>query len=296
MNIIEAIGLIGGAASIAGLLYAFYFARKSYRRKEFVYTTSWAAAIASAESPVKDYQLSLRLQRRNGVEETIKSAYVSFVLFANIGKEPIRREDLAPANPLSLEMEAARVLDISLATVTRPVTNVAISNITVGEARGKAQVTFDFLDENDGAVVQILTEGQPQSIRIAGTIIGMPDGIKKFDELPRRSFWSTLGICLSILFLLSAIVLCPFAFRWITGSWEHAYLMVLPLVALVVPLVIIGVIAATIWPEGGRHLPVSLPEWFLRPYPAHMIMDSRIDSRMSHTMPPVPEKEEEKSG
>jgi hypothetical protein len=100
MTVLEGVGLIGGVVSVAGLLCAIYYARKSRRVKMLVYDTSWSVPLATAQSPEDEYSLSVIFRRKGEAEERIANAHVRFLRFANLGKEPIRRSDIAPANPL----------------------------------------------------------------------------------------------------------------------------------------------------------------------------------------------------
>lgn len=269
MNTLEAIGLIGGLASIAGLLYVIYYARKNRREKLLVYDTSSSVPLATAQSPEDDYELSVTFQRKGQEEERILSANVQFLRFANIGKEPIRRTDIAPANPLRINVDRGRTLDISLSGTSRSVTRVEVSNIKLGAEHSHADVTFDFLDFEDGGVIKILTEGGKAKLTLRGDIIGMPDGVRKSDEIRSLGFLNKIGYTLGGMFQLSALILAVFAYRWITGSWAHIWMLTLPFVALFLPAIIIAIIAATIWPDSEVSLPATLglPRWFRRlPY------------------------------
>jgi hypothetical protein len=266
MNTLEAIGLIGGLASIAGLLYAIYYARKNRREKLLVYDTSWSVPLATAQSPEDDYTLSVSFQRKGHEEERISSVHVQFLRFANIGKEPIRRTDIAPANPLRINVDKGRALDISLSGTSRSVTKVEVSYIELGVERSHADVTFDFLDFEDGGVIKVLTKGGKAKLTLKGDIIGMPDGIRKSDDVRSLGFINKIGCALGGMFQLSALVLAVFAYRWITGSWAHIWILILPFVALFLPAIIIAIIAATIWPGSDVSLPATLglPRWFRR--------------------------------
>lgn len=266
MTVLEGIGLVGGVASVSGLLYAMYYARRSRRIKMLLYDTSWAVPLATAQSPEDDYSLSVIFERKGETEERISSAHVQFLRFANLGKEPIRRGDIAPANPLRVNIDGVRTLDIALSGSSRPVARVDIANIDLGREHAQADLTFDFLDFQDGGVVKILTEGGRAKINMSGDIIGMPEGIRRCDEIRPIGLLNKVGGVLSFLFLTSALVLVPFAYRWITGSWQHAWVLAFPFVALIVPAIIIAIIASTIWPNEEVPLPKSLrfPQWFTR--------------------------------
>lgn len=266
MTVLEGIGLVGGVASVSGLLYAIYYARRNRRVKMLLYDTSLSIQLATAQSPEDEYTLSVIFERKGEKEERISNAQVQFLLFANLGKEPIRRCDIAPANPLQINIDGVRTLDIALSSSSRPVAGVNIENIELGKEHAQAELTFDFLDFQDGGVVKILTEGGRAKINMRGDIIGMPEGIRRCDEIRNLGLLNKIGGVLSFLFLSLALVLIPFAYRWITGSWQHVWVLALPFVAMIVPGIIIAIIASTIWPSEKVPLPKSLrlPPWFTR--------------------------------
>ena len=266
MTNLEAIGLIGGIASVAGLLYAIYYARTNRRIKLLLYDTSWSVPLATAQSPEDDYSLSVSFQRKGQKEEKINSVHVQFLRFANLGKEPIRRTDIAPGNPLRIVVDGVRPLDISLSGSSRSVSKIDVSNVNLDVDHAKADITFDFLDFQDGAVIKVLTEGSKGKIRLEGDIIGMPEGIRRCDEVRSLGLLNKIGCTLGGLLQATALVLAVLAYRWITGSWSHVWVLSLPFLALILPGIIIAIIAATIWPDEEIPLPatLALPKWFRR--------------------------------
>jgi hypothetical protein len=266
MTVLEGIGLIGGVASVAGLLYAINYARRSRRVKMLVYDTSLSVPLATAQSPEDEYSLSVIFQRKDKAEERIASAHVQFLRFANLGKEPVRRSDIAPANPLRVNVDGVRTLDIALSHASRPVARVDIAGVCLGKEHSHADLTFDFLDFQDGGVVKILTEGGRGKITISGDIIGMPEGIRRCDEIHPLGLLNKIGGVLVGLLMISALILVPFEYRWITGSWQHVWVLTLPFFAIIFPGVIIAIVASTLWPSEKVPLPntLALPRWFTR--------------------------------
>ena len=112
-------------------------------------------------------------------------------------------------------------MDITVAGVSRKVCNIELGNILRGDPISSADVLFDFLDQNDGAVLKVLTENRPKWVKLCGDIIGMPDGIERSDKVRSLGVVNTIGAILSILFYITSLVLTPFTYRWITGSWTH---------------------------------------------------------------------------
>jgi hypothetical protein len=46
--------------------------------------------------------------------------------------------------------------------------------------------------------------------------------------------------------------------RWVTGTWSNVWLLAVPLVAIVLPIVICAIVGATIWPKSGVSFPKEL--------------------------------------
>lgn len=284
MSILEAIYIVAGLASVGGFVYALYYARKSRKMKSLIYETLSSVPLATAYSPEDDYNLAVTYQRKGFQEERFESVFTRFLRFANLGREPIRREDITRANPIRIKVEGVRTLDIALAGVTRTVNNVEITNQSLSENSASADLTFDYLDYKDGGLVKILTVTGEGTAILKGDVIGMPDGIKNVGETSSESRLSKIGKWLAGLFVASSFAISIISYYWVTGSWENVWLVVLPLIALIVPLIIVALVATTIWPSGRPSFPssLSLPRWFysLR-LPPHLLRERefRADSR-----------------
>ncbi len=132
-------------------------------------------------------------------------------------------------------------------------------------------------------VIKIVTVGSQGSVSLEGAVIGMPDGIKRVDELRSLGFLNKLGCGLAALIEIAAVGSVPFIFFWITGSWANVWLLILPFVALFVPAIMLAIVAATIWPNSSPELPssLSLPSWahrleFMRYHAIEMHRDPRV--------------------
>lgn len=265
MTTLEAIGLIGGIASIAGFVYAIYYARTTARRKELVYDATPAVPLATIVAPEDEQALKITFRRRGEEsEEVIRSAFVRFLRFANLGREPIRKSDIAPSNPLRLMVSGVRVLDISSAGARREVSRIEVTPVEQTTEGASALISFDFLDHFDGGLIKILTTEPEGEVQLLGDIIGMPEGIKTAADLRPRGVLNTLGCTLGVLLQISALVLTPLVYRWTTGGWEYVWLLVLPVLAVLLPGVLVGIIASTIWPDTEPRFPreLSPPKWF----------------------------------
>lgn len=284
MTTVEAFGIVGGLASIAGFIAAIYYARKSQRIKLLTYDTSPPFALASAISPdTEDFSLSVVYKPKAGRQKKMASVDVRFLRFANLGREPVRGTDIAPTQPLRIVVAGVQTLDIAIAGVSRDVANIRVANDEYDNDCSSAQIEFDYLDYNDGGVVKIVTVGSGGSVSLEGAVIGMPDGIKQVDQLRSLGLLNGIGCGVAVIIELAAIASVPLIFFWITGSWANVWLLILPFVALFVPAMIVGIVAATIWPNATPELPatLSLPSWaqrleFMRFHPAQMRHDPRV--------------------
>jgi hypothetical protein len=260
VSALEAFGLIGGLASIVAIPLAFIVARKYAQRTKLLAFESHVSPVPLVSTrSLRDYKLFVVFQQGEDDEERIAGAYLHFLQFANFGADPIRREDIATGRGLELEVRGTRLLDIAVEAVHRPVSNITIDpDIQLDEELATARVDFDFLDRNDGALVRFLTTSRPTSIALVGDIVGMPDGIQRASEIGRRPLLGWVGAILAVALQAAALALTPFVFYWVTGSWSEVWLLALPIVAVVLPIVIIVVVNQTIWPKGGVNFPHDL--------------------------------------
>ncbi len=269
MSIGEIIGIIFGPVGIIGIIYTIYYGRKNIKKKLLVYENSDSIPLAWVSSTEDDYRLSVVLERKGMKEERIESVHTTFLRFANLGRESIRGIDIAPSNPLRVEVEGTRTLDIKVAGVTRKVNDIQMDNQVLEDNRASAELNFDFLDYQDGALVKILTVGDEGKISLEGDIIGMPEGIQHIGETvkqkPEGIFNRLFGWIVGI--VIMAVLLVPSAFihYWVIGSWNNVWLILVPLGFLA--LVILTFILMP-QPQLGRRrtFPKNLdfPEWFAR--------------------------------
>ncbi|MFA5065074.1 MAG: hypothetical protein WC566_06385 [Dehalococcoidia bacterium] len=286
MSNAELIGILAavifGIIGIIALIYTIYYGRKGLRRKLLVYENSISLPLAQAFSPEEDYSLSVVFQRKDSIEERISSVYTTFLKLANLGREPIRGLDIAPTNPINVNVEGARTLDIQISATTRKVNNVSIVNRRMDDNDSSAEIKFDFLDYQDGALINILTVGNKGKIWLSGDIIGMPEGIKNFNEEPGKESGGTeISGWAFIIMLLIVGVVSAFIYYWVVGSWTNVWL-----VFIILPILLISVAAFAIVPEWIRpnrtpSFPetLELPKWC---QPLFWHSDWYLQERLAH--------------
>lgn len=263
MGILEIIGMVGGVVGIVGIVYTIHYGRRIQKKKMLVYEISSPIALAQAFSPEDDYKMSVLFQRKGLPDEKIESVFTTFLKFANLGKESIRGSDIAPTNPVRVNIKGARTLDIQVSEITRKVNNVSLSNQVPKGEQALANVNFDFLDYQDGALIKILSVGNKGDISLTGDIIGMPEGIKNIEEIgSRRSMGDIIGWLL-LGFTIAGLILSAWIFYWVTGTWRNVWLIFVPLGVLVIFIGIFAFVDSWSWPRGRPPFPSSLdlPKW-----------------------------------
>lgn len=263
-QILTLFGVAGTIASIIGLLYAFIVARRSDRRKLLTYHVTPPLPIASVLPDKAGHRLSIIYEREGTEPLNVKGAYLRFVRICNFGKEPIRRDDIAASDPLRLEIEHARILDLAVADVSRKVINFQITpNQSNDGGATSTQITFDFLDYLDGAGIRVLTDRPRTSIRLLGTIIGIPGGLPEIHDLQKNPILDTIGCGAAIILELIAIASGLYLYSILAGGLTSLWLSLIPVVALLLPIIVIALIGSTIWPRGPQWpKALVLPHWF----------------------------------
>lgn len=181
---ITALGIFGTLVSVVGLIYAWAVARRSERRKILTYKFSSPLSLARVLPDRIEHRLSIIYEREGAEPINIKGAYLWVITLGNIGREPVRREDIAPSDPLRVVVENAKVLDIAHAGISRAVINFDVAPFEEkGDELADSILSFDFMDYRDAASVRVLTDSAEARISIRGTIIGMPEGVREQDEL-----------------------------------------------------------------------------------------------------------------
>jgi len=101
----------------------------------------------------------------------------SILVIWNEGEKTIHRDDLVKTDPLRIDMgEDGKVLTATLIKVSRDVNKL---QLLAGIPRpNSVQIDFDFLDKNDGAIIEVLHTSEMTAIAITGTVQGLPRGIK----------------------------------------------------------------------------------------------------------------------
>jgi len=133
----------------------------------------------------------------------------SRVVFWNSGNSTIHGSAIVQSDPLRLELEDGGILKAHVIKATRPVINFAVS---AEPTTARAAFTFDFLDPEDGAVIELLHTSEKRDPEVLGTVRGVPKGIAAWGDyssgidpfLPSRTSSAVRRVS-TVMFLLMGI-------------------------------------------------------------------------------------------
>ncbi|MAO65428.1 MAG: hypothetical protein CL666_10550 [Balneola sp.] len=258
------VGIIGAILTIISLGYAIYAFRTSHKEKKLTYDILPPTPIADAVSKQSGYSIKIVYEGTGESRETVNSVILQYVRFTNFGRIPISKEDLTSNDPLRVEIDGANVLDINISGVTRDVCNVSIQKIKEVNSKASAIIDFDFLDHLDGGIIQIVTDSPDTVASLKGTIIGMPDGLIKGKKEKNSLSFPELGCVIPLILQIAAIISVPYIYKHITGGWENAWTLLLPIAALIIPLVFTIPLIIYWLNRGTIRFPEHLnpPEWY----------------------------------
>ncbi|RNI30933.1 hypothetical protein EFA69_06480 [Rufibacter immobilis] len=161
--------LIGGIVGVLGLFLSIYFYFKSKSVKSLSYNT-------------KNFQLvDSKLNKVEGLDVSYKGSKVlnltvtRFIIW-NSGNVTIRRDDIASKDPLRIAIvNEGGFLDYQVVREVNKVNDFTVTPIANGR---ELLIDFEYLDHNDGIIIQTYHTSTIPFVRLLGTI----KGIKGFNS------------------------------------------------------------------------------------------------------------------
>jgi len=201
--------------------YSWYLARKSERAKRLVLDVGPSVPLVSVIPESTGIKLSVAYEKDGAAPIPVQSLYLTFVRIGNLGREPIRAEDIAPNDPLILIVEDSPVLDIATVETVRSVSEFQLEKVVItSDKRTQTGLSFAFLDFQDGALIRVLTETATPTISLTGTVIGLPGGADRknyFESAQSSGCWIMLVFPLMFLFPMLILPRLSEWFHWHLG-------------------------------------------------------------------------------
>jgi hypothetical protein len=167
LRIVDYLGVFFGIIGVVGLVLAYYWHAQSVQeRVPMYYVSPTRARIVDTSVPAPP-QLQV-LYKGKDLNANVSSAVV---YFWNDGKLPIKPEDIL--EPVKIELDPkCEIIDARILGVSRAVTKFATGNVSE-TAKNSLPLSFSILERNDGAAVQIIYSGKPDTtVSLNGTILG----------------------------------------------------------------------------------------------------------------------------
>ncbi|UQV43428.1 hypothetical protein KIV45_15785 [Janthinobacterium lividum] len=195
------IGLIGLAVAI--IMYIFTRQRAALK---FHCSGKRLLGLSGADLP-KDITVNYR-------GKNIPRLTRSLVILWNSGEKTIHGSDIVLSDPLKIVADSeSTVLSATILKVARSANDFRCSTSAVNP--NEVEITFSFLDSNDGAVIELLHTSEDTETKILGTVKGIPKGINgggtiKFPDFIKKAthifkatqfLWMLLLLGLVIIFL-----------------------------------------------------------------------------------------------
>ncbi len=159
----------GSIIGVISTILAIYFFMRGNKKRIFTYVNKESVIIGD-HGDILNHRLAVAFDGKN-IERVTRSVFVVW----NAGKETIRSNDIAVADPLRIEFPAGT--SILLATIDRASRSAIRFQLTyaAGE-KPTLMISFDFLDRLDGANFSIVHNAPTGSAMLAGTVLGMQGG------------------------------------------------------------------------------------------------------------------------
>lgn len=208
--------LLGTILAILGIVTGYIFSRIHIPQER----PCWAIRSSNI---IKDYSSSipgLSIEFR-GVK--VKNLPISKILFWNSGADPIRSQDIPSSNPLRIEVtdEDLSILGVSIIADNNPASEFGH---TLMEGKKYVQLEFNYLNKNNGAVIEVIHSGLSSSdIIVDGEIIGPGKPIKRIVTQERTKWTDIMTGIIAVVFMGLIIFVIGGS---IVQAWEREQYMI----------------------------------------------------------------------
>lgn len=145
-----AVGIIGSVASIIGLMLAVYFYIASEKTRGLVYF------VYPAKAAVVKAELSSRLHIELDGKKVVRDVTAAQIALWNEGGKSIRKENML--SPLVISTGPANpIIEARIQNVTRDVVDLSLTTDEI--QNGDLKVNWKILEQNDGAILQLIYFG-----------------------------------------------------------------------------------------------------------------------------------------
>lgn len=118
-------------------------------------------------------------------EKEVSRLTKTTIVFWNKGSKTIDRNDIAPLSAIKICFEPGEeIFAYEIVNSTRDVINFNVARVPTRPF--ELQISFDYLDSNDGATIEILHDSKLLKPGLSGAIKGIKTGIKDLGRIPQQ--------------------------------------------------------------------------------------------------------------
>ncbi|RJX41044.1 hypothetical protein D3P09_03260 [Paenibacillus pinisoli] len=167
-------GYIGVIIGVIGIILSVYFYRKSLNRPRPAYQMASMRVIEEVSDSNGNIEIMFNGSK---VDRVVKTQ----VAFWNAGSNTINSHDIVERDPIIIMYsEDSKILNYNIISISR---SVNLFRAIINENSNQVEVTFDFLDPSDGAIIEIIHNDNKLFPRVTGTIKGNMKGITDYGKL-----------------------------------------------------------------------------------------------------------------
>jgi hypothetical protein len=165
--------------AVLGIALAFVFFIKSRRSKKPFYALKSVNIIRDFSSVLSDLTIAYK-------NEPVKNLTITKIVFWNGGNETIRNNDIAAANPITISSkDESKILNGDIIRQSNKDNLLKLTKTKDGQC---FELSFDFLDQEQGGVIQVVHTGiSSKDLEVKGTIKGVGDPVLRKIPSPLNS-------------------------------------------------------------------------------------------------------------
>ncbi|NTW89000.1 MAG: hypothetical protein HGB26_07765 [Desulfobulbaceae bacterium] len=177
--------IVGVIGTVLGILGVVLTIRSTRKKDPAVYFSTYKDIVRL--SPEQNSHIHIFYKKQE-----VDRIFTTYIWFWNKGKIPIIKSDLQPKPYILLNFSdddfPIQILDHRLIKTSRD----AIGFKAEPEGTKSLRISFDFLDQEDGGVIEVQHTGSLNtSVQTDGVILEVPSGVKTIQRVKRRKLADT---------------------------------------------------------------------------------------------------------
>jgi hypothetical protein len=162
----------GSLLGILGLVSAVYFYWRSKRVARLAFQRDTVTLLGGPDAAFPD-EIEIKFAGM-----PISRVTAETIVLWNAGNTTVGGSQIVAADPLRFDLKCGDILKTRVLKVTREVNAITLRPLS--ESKNTVEITFDYLDPDDGIAFEILHSGARRDLKIHGTLRAMPGGIRDF--------------------------------------------------------------------------------------------------------------------